>query len=401
MGDDTCPPLLSVCGVYTTASGPHAPPMLSSGGAPPPQGYAAYREMICRITFLSYNDIMTTVYVWVPSPQHEYPDHPERPGRLTLLEARLSQFPVEKVEARFATREEVARVHEPSMISSIEAACVRGETIIDFAPTFVTATSFQDALLAAGGTLACVRAVWRGEAANGFAIVRPPGHHAEPDRAMGFCLFNNVAIAARDLLECGAQRVLVVDYDAHHGNGTEAAFWTDERLGYLSTHQWGIYPGTGRIDEAPHARRRIVNVPLPAYAGNACFDLAAERILAPWVRSFRPDVLLVSAGFDAHWDDPITTMGLSSMGFYALSKRLVELAEECCRGRIVFVLEGGYNPRNVANGAAAVFAALTGREFEDPGDRFPVREPDVSRVVDAVCSWHEFDGSAQRATRSG
>ncbi len=334
---------------------------------------------------------MRTVYTWVASPQHKYPDHPERPGRLSLLEERLSAVPAERIEATPATRQEVGRVHDSEMIAAVEAACARGETIIDFAPTFVTRTSFQDALLAAGGTLTCVRAVWQGEADNGFAIVRPPGHHAEPDRAMGFCLFNNVAIAARDLLERGAQRVLVVDYDAHHGNGTQAAFWSDERLGYLSTHQWGIYPGTGRMDEAPHARRRIVNVPLPAYAGDLCFDLVAERILTPWVRSFHPDMILVSAGFDAHWDDPITTMGLSSAGLYALSRRLVALAGECCQGRIVFVLEGGYHARNVANGAAAVFAALTGTAFDDPGDRFPYREPEVNRIVEAVHAWHGFE----------
>ena len=163
--------------------------------------------------------------------------------------------------------------------------------MIDPAPTYITGTSFDDALLAAGGTLECTRAVVRGDARNSFAIVRPPGHHAEPDRAMGFCLFNNVAIAACDAIEAGhspLQRVAIVDYDAHHGNGTQAAFRHEPRVAYLSTHQWGIYPGTGWYTEAPDARRRIVNVPLPARSGDAVFAHVAEALITPFIEAFRP-----------------------------------------------------------------------------------------------------------------
>jgi acetoin utilization deacetylase AcuC-like enzyme len=333
---------------------------------------------------------MSTAYTWVPSPEHKYPDHPEHPRRLTELETRLSSFGAERLESKPAARDEIARIHSPNMIDMLEMSCEMGPDIIDFAPTFVTQMSFQDALLASGGTLGCSRAVWAGEANNAFAIVRPPGHHAEPNRAMGFCLFNNVAVAARDALERGAARVLVVDYDAHHGNGTQAAFLEDARLGYLSTHQWGIYPGTGRMDDAPHAQGRIVNVPLPAYAGDACFAQITEQVIKPTVESFRPEMIFVSAGFDSHWDDPITALGLSSAGFYAISKRLVELAGEHCNGRIVFVLEGGYSPRNVSNGAAAIFAALTGRPFADPGDKSPRKEPDIAKMLESIRAWHGF-----------
>ena len=274
------------------------------------------------------------------------------------------------------------------MIEAVDLACASGGGIIDYAPTFVNPSSFDDALLASGGTLGCVRAVWAGAASDAFAIVRPPGHHAEPLRAMGFCIFNNVAVAARDLLERGAERVLVVDYDAHHGNGTQAAFLNDERLAYLSTHQWGIYPGTGRMDDAPNARGRIVNVPLPAHAGDACFEQISSQVIAPMVKSFRPDMLLVSAGFDAHWDDPITTLGVSSAGFYGISKYLVELAREVCKGKIVFVLEGGYSSRNVANGASAVFAALTGVPFAEVDDAPPHDEPDLTKMIEAIRAWH-------------
>jgi acetoin utilization deacetylase AcuC-like enzyme len=334
---------------------------------------------------------MSTAYTWVPSPQHKYEDHPERPGRLTELAARLPNFKAERLDAAPATRDEIARVHSVNMIDGLEAVCLEGGGVIDYAPTFATPTSFADALLATGGTLACSRYVIRGHADNAFAIVRPPGHHAEPERAMGFCLFNNIAIAARDALAAGMERVLVVDYDAHHGNGTQAAFLRDERLGYLSTHQWGIYPGTGRMDDAPYAKGRIVNVPLPAYAGDTCFAQISNQIIAPMVKSFQPGMILVSAGFDAHWDDPITTLGLSSAGFYAISKKLVELAQEFCGGKIVFVLEGGYSPRNVVNGATAVFAALTGNPFDAPGDQSPHGEPNIEMMIKSICKWNGFE----------
>ncbi len=321
---------------------------------------------------------MSTAYTFVPSPEHVYPDHPERPGRLDEL-PELHAFPATRLEATPAKHEEVSRVHLPRLISGLEHVCrEQAPGIIDYAPTYVTQTSFDDALLAAGGTLACTRAVINGECDNAFAIVRPPGHHAEPDKAMGFCIFNNVAIAAKDALAHGMERVLVVDYDAHHGNGTQAAFLNDERLAYLSTHQWGIYPGTGWIEDAPHARKRIVNVPLPADSGDQAFARITGEIIQPLVEAFRPEMILVSAGFDAHWSDPLTSLGLSSAGFFHLSKRLVELAGEYCDGKIAFVLEGGYDPANVAHGTEAVFSALAGNGSGfDAGDPSPRKEPEV------------------------
>ena len=335
---------------------------------------------------------MTTAYAFVPSPQHEYPDHPERPGRLDELATKLDSFLAEKLDVTPAKHEDIARVHVPRLITGLERVC-REEApgIIDYAPTFVTQTSFEDALLAAGGTLACTRMIINGEFDNAFSIVRPPGHHAEPDKAMGFCIFNNIAVAARDALAQGLNRVLVVDYDAHHGNGTQAAFLEDERTAYLSTHQWGIYPGTGWIEDAPHAKGRIVNVPLPAYAGDQAFIRVADEIIQPMVEAFRPEMLFVSAGFDAHWNDPLTMLGLSSAGFFGISQRLVELATEHCGGKIVFVLEGGYDPVNVANGAEAVFSALAGKGAEfDAGDVSSHAESDVETRLDEVRRWHGF-----------
>jgi acetoin utilization deacetylase AcuC-like enzyme len=227
-----------------------------------------------------------------------------------------------------------------------------------------------------------------GDYDNAFAIIRPPGHHAEPDRAMGFCLFNNVAIAAAAALQSGLERVAVIDYDAHHGNGTQAAFITDPRVAYLSIHQWGIYPGTGWLDDAPLARGRILNVPLGENSGDNTYRRIAEEIIVPFLESFRPQLMLVSAGFDAHWNDPLTGLGLSSTGFYGLSRALVELADEICFGKVVFVLEGGYDPANVAHGARGVFAALTHASFEAPGDASPRQEPDFSKQLEAIRALH-------------
>ena len=335
---------------------------------------------------------MTSAYTFVPSPDHQYPDHPERPGRLDELIPKLGSFQAEKLEFAPAAHEEIARVHLPRLIAGLERVCrEQAPGIIDYAPTFVTQASFDDATLAAGGTLACTRAVIRGDFENAFSIVRPPGHHAEPDKAMGFCLFNNIAIAAREALAQGLKRVMVVDYDAHHGNGTQAAFLDEEAIGFVSTHQWGIYPGTGWIEDAPHAKGRIVNVPLPAFCGDETYLRIMDEIIRPAVEKFKPEMLFVSAGFDAHWNDPITALGLSSAGYFGVSKKLVELAQEHCGGRIVFVLEGGYDPANVANGVEAVFAALVGdADGFDAGDPNPRGEPDAGARLDEVRQWHGF-----------
>ncbi len=309
---------------------------------------------------------MKTVYTFVPSLNHIYPDHPERPARLDILRPRLNSFDAEFLETKPATREEIAYVHHPKLVS------------------------FDDALLAAGGVISCVGAAMNGEAKNAFAIVRPPGHHAEPDRAMGFCIFNNIAIGARYAIEQGMQQVMVIDYDAHHGNGTQAAFLNDERLAFVSTHQWGIYPGTGWIDDAPHAKKRIVNVPLPAYAGDHVYEQIADRIFLPFVQSFKPQMILISVGFDAHWSDPITTLGLSTAGYLMLAKKVISLAEEYCDGKIVFVLEGGYDPMNVANGTEAVFIAATGKGESEAKDPNPNKEPDCESRIEEIRKWHGF-----------
>ncbi len=332
---------------------------------------------------------MLTHFSFVPSPFHHLKDHPENRGRFDLLD--LSETPgIEEISANEATLDEIGRVHTRSMIEYLDESCRRGAGIIDYAPTYVTATSFRDARLAVGGTLAVTRSVLAGGAANAFAIVRPPGHHAEPAWSMGFCLFNNIAIAAQDALASGLKRVAVIDFDVHHGNGTQAAALDDERFGFLSTQQQGIYPGTtGTLEDAPDAMGRIVNIPLPPRTGEQGFALIAEKIYRPFVENFRPEMLFVSAGFDAHWSDPLAGLGLTSRGYYALAQALVSLAQTHCGGKIVFVLEGGYRPENVANGIQSVFAALTGRAAPNFNDTSPYPEPDIrSRVADVVKRHH-------------
>jgi acetoin utilization deacetylase AcuC-like enzyme len=341
---------------------------------------------------------MKTVYTFVASPNHVYPDHPERPGRLERLEPQLQSFDAELIETKPATRAEIAGVHNPKFVSALEQVCrEQAPGIIDYAPTYVTPSSFEDALRAAGGAIACSRAVLSGEAKNAFAIVRPPGHHAEPDRAMGFCIFNNVAVAARDSLagtdnHPALQRVAIIDYDAHHGNGTQAAFLNDDRVAFLSAHQYqpGFYPGTGGIEDAPHARKRIVNVPLPARAGDQVYEQVADKLFTPFIESFKPQMIFVSVGFDAHWNDPITMLGLSTAGYFMLAKKVIALAEEYCDGRIVFVLEGGYDPVNVANGAKAIFVAATGKGESGANDPNPHKEPDCEARIEEIRTWHGF-----------
>lgn len=332
---------------------------------------------------------MKTIYTLVDAPGHVWEGHEERPERLALV-----QWPAfaARIEARPALAEEIARVHTPALIAALERACQQqAPAIVDYAPTFITPTSYEDALLAAGGLLTVTRAVLDGSATNGFAVVRPPGHHAEPDAPMGFCIFNNVAVAARDALARGLDRVLIVDFDAHHGNGTQAAFLREERVAYISTHQENIYPGSGRlIEEFAHARGRIANLPMPERAGDGCLAALTEGVIAPLARAFRPQLMLVSAGFDPHWQDPLTELGMTTAGFYAISHALVELAGELCAGKIVFALEGGYHPLRVAQGIAAVFAALAGKDRPAVDDPSPYREPDIRARVEAARRWHNL-----------
>ena len=267
---------------------------------------------------------------------HPTGHHPESPRRLTALLEAVGEW----TEVRSATVEQIERCHTVEHVARIRA--IDGDTWLD-GDTPASVTSFEAAMLSAGGAIEAART-------GGFALVRPPGHHAPADRAMGFCLFNNAAVAARALqAEDGLERVAILDWDVHHGNGTQDLFWDDPTVLYVSLHQWPFYPGTGRPGEGNDT---TVNVPLPAGSGNEDYVRAFEDIVEPAVIGFEPDLLIVSAGFDAHTDDPLAGMEVTGLGFRELARRCTGLAP-----RVAAVLEGGYNLETLPG---LVHAALDG-----------------------------------------
>lgn len=322
----------------------------------------------------------------VPSPEHNSSGHPENVERFRHFD-RLESAPFAdrllRLEARSALEEELHGVHPDAYLRALRDAISRGPGYIDYAPTYVTPASYKAALAAAGGTLQVVEAVARGEASAGFALVRPPGHHATPTRAMGFCLVNNIAVAARRVQQLGFRRVMIIDFDVHHGNGTQAVFESDPDVLYLSTHQSGIYPGTGYLNETGIAEGAgtVINLPLPAGAGDRAFAEIFDRVVGPAAERFRPRFLLASAGFDAHWADPLAELQLSCSGYYHLGLALADLARRLAEGKLVFVLEGGYDPEALAGSVLGVLAAVAG--LPAPSDPLgPGRHPEPS--VDSV-----------------
>jgi acetoin utilization deacetylase AcuC-like enzyme len=287
-------------------------------------------------------------------------DHPERPARLGAVAEAIAAHPAcPRLTARPAEDDELLRVHTADHLRILREAAQRAPTRLD-ADTYCGPHSESVARLAAGGLVEVVRAVARGDAIRGLAAVRPPGHHAEADRAMGFCLLNNAAIAARAIqAEAGAERVLVIDWDVHHGNGTQHVFEEDPSVLYFSTHQFPYYPGTGAAGEAGRGRGlgATLNVPMPAGCGDAEYVGVFQRVLAPAARAFGPDLILVSCGFDAHRDDPLASMDVSGAGYLALAHLVRGLADELCAGRLVFALEGGYALTGLAEGTSAILTA--------------------------------------------
>ena len=293
--------------------------------------------------------------------------HPESPERLRAIERMLAAFPLSAglrdLPARDAGAEELARVHTKEYILRI--ANTRGRAVVVLDPdTSTSADSWAAAVRAAGAVLAAVDAVLEGGCAGAFAAVRPPGHHAEADRAMGFCLFNNAAVAARHALAArGVARVLLVDWDVHHGNGSMHSFYETPEVLYFSTHQFPHYPGTGRVEELGRGPGEgyTVNAPLPGGQGDADYLAVFNEVLLPLARSYKPGLILVSAGFDIHRDDPLADMLVTEAGFAGMTRLLMQAAEECCPGRLVFILEGGYDLGGLASGVASVLTALLGQ----------------------------------------
>ena len=296
-----------------------------------------------------------------------HPERPERVAAMIEMAEHLKRPDLKLYAPRQAARVELALCHGEDYIVAVEHTATLERSNFD-PDTHTSRATWQTATLAAGGVLTAVEAVLAAEADNAFAIVRPPGHHALANRAMGFCFFNNVAIAAAALIaNHGLQRVLILDWDVHHGNGTQELFYGSPQVLYMSLHQYPFYPGSGLFDEigACAGAGYTVNVPLPASFGDDEYLRVFDDLLMPIARQFNPEFVLISSGFDCHYRDPLGGMRVTERGFLAMARRMKRLAAECCNGRMVAALEGGYDLKALADSGREVIDEL-GREADEP-----------------------------------
>lgn len=334
---------------------------------------------------------MSSLIVYVPALGHTKVYHPESHHRLASMMTRLEGFGVladlTPVEPEPATMEQLMRVHTADLIEHIQQVSWRGGGLLDHGDTYATADSFRLARLAVGGCCEAMDRIMTGQAKNGIALVRPPGHHAGLSEVSGFCLLNNAAAAARQAQEVhGVKRVAIFDFDVHHGNGTQEIFYLDDSVLFISVHLFApfFYPGVGRSNEvgAGHGLGYTLNVPLPPHVGDEGYCRIMRELVLPKLAAFKPDLILVSAGYDAHWQDPLAQGGLSLRGFARISRYLVEMANQLCNGRLLFILEGGYELTVLTFGILNTIYALLGRdEVQDPLGPMPKKEQDVTDLL--------------------
>lgn len=313
--------------------------------------------------------------VWLrhdASLRHDIPGHPERPARIRALEGEMSAhgwFGCDRRDAPAASREQLLAIHTEAHVDFIEALCASGGGFID-ADTAAVEATWEAALRAAGGAVALVDALLGGEAATGVSATRPPGHHAEPGRAMGFCFFGNAAVAARHATAAhGLQRVLILDWDVHHGNGTQAAFWAAADVLFVSIHEWPLYPGTGPASDigVDVGQGFTVNLPVPGGTGNLAYRSLVEHVAGGLIAAWEPELVLISAGFDAHRDDPLATCRVTEAGYAGMTASL-RRAAEAVGAPLGLVLEGGYDLGALANSMAALMPVLVEDAGPDPGE---------------------------------
>lgn len=330
--------------------------------------------------------------------EHDTGDHVENSQRLVTALSYLKETGIKEkltcLPPRPALLEELEMVHTADYISYVKSKAEKGGGWLD-PDTVMSPKSYEASLYAAGGLLVAVEKVMKGEVDNAFALVRPPGHHAIRGRAMGFCIFNNMAIAAKFALsKFSLNRVLIADFDVHHGNGTQDVFYADPQVLYYSTHQYPFYPGTGWMDEtgAGEGEGTTVNFPMAAGWGDEEYLRAFNEVLVPVARRFQPQLILVSAGFDAHWADQLAMMRVSVKAFAQMVMILKNLAAELCQGHLVFTLEGGYNLRVVASSIKAIFDVLLGNsEIDDPLGEAEVRKPEgFDEHIEAIKEIHHI-----------
>ena len=333
---------------------------------------------------------MSTAFAYHPIEQkHNKPGHVENNQRtaeaMRLLKAhhllaQMTALPVQPI-----ARDALHRIHPQRYIQRLERLAARGGGMLDY-ETYSVPESFQAALMSAGAALAVVEAVATGQARNGISLMRPPGHHALAEEAMGYCHFANAALAARAAQhDWGLPRVLIIDWDVHHGNGTQDIFYQDPTVAFVSLHQFPLYPGTGAEKEmgAGPGRGFTLNIPMPAGVGDTGYLRAFDELIAPFARRFQPQLIIISSGFDTHWRDPLSQMGVSLSGYARLLQKTRALAEELCDGRLVILLEGGYHVPAVAYGVLNSVNILLGRDeaIQDPLGSYPQPETDSTPLI--------------------
>lgn len=318
--------------------------------------------------------------------------HPERPERIQVLldlAGELDGKKIQLLQPKAASRSDIELAHTEDHVRLVESTSQVNRYALD-GDTITCRDSFGVGLLAVGGFLKLLDAIAAQEVRNGFALVRPPGHHALRDRTMGFCLFNTIAIGAEYLKRAhGAKKILIMDWDVHHGNGTQDAFYDDPSVLFISTHQFPFYPGTGAVNEVGVGAGEgyTINVPLPAGCADTEYLQVFQDIVAPAAEKFRPDWILVSAGFDSHRRDPLGGMGLTEEGFAAMAGKLLMLAEKFAGARIALVLEGGYDLTGLRNSVAAVLNALSAPKTT-PVDRLPLADSRIEPLIRRILQVH-------------
>ena len=323
-------------------------------------------------------------------PGESHPERPERIQALLNLAGALDKQMFELASPRAATRADVEYTHGADHVRLVESTSKHNRYALD-GDTITCRDSFGVALLAVGGFLTLLDAIASKQSSNGFALVRPPGHHALRDHAMGFCLFNTMAIGAEYLKRvCGAKKILIMDWDVHHGNGTQAAFYDDPTVLFISTHQFPFYPGSGAVNETGVAAGEgfTLNVPLPAGCTDAEYLQVFQDIVVPAAEKFQPDWILVSAGFDPHRRDPLGGMNVTEEGFGAMARLLLMLANRFADGRIAFLLEGGYDLAGLRDSVAAVLAAMQA-QVPPPAGHLPLAESRIEPVIRRILQVHE------------